>query len=163
MQHKYTRSAMNNSRPPSSSHGWICESLQKSASRLRASSGPWQREQSRAGPGLARSLSVYFLPRRRCSSPVQYAIANMADITNSCSSPLAPSGPTPSITQTAIPTQFRTRARSRDPWKEVCRRKRGEGYSEGGGKKMLGCWWRDVNFPGSGCSPSAIRQTEADA
>ncbi|MEQ2294598.1 hypothetical protein AMECASPLE_005522 [Ameca splendens] len=43
-------------------------------------------------------------------------MANMADITNSCSSVLAPSGPAPSVTQPAIPTQLRTRARSRNAW-----------------------------------------------
>ena len=117
---------------------------------------------ARTEPGRpgSRSLSVgLFFPRLRCSSPVQYAMANMADITNSCSSPLAPSGPTPSITQTAIPTQFRTRARSRDPW----------GTEGGGGRREedrrrgrdAGCWWRDVNFPGSGCSHPGERQADA--
>lgn len=93
---------------------------------------------ARTEPGRpgSRSLSVgLFFPRLRCSSPVQYAMANMADITNSCSSPLAPSGPTPSITQTAIPTQLRTRARSRDPWGT------GEGGGEGGGPTVgARCW-----------------------
>lgn len=38
---------------------------------------------------------------------------------------------------------------------------------EGGGLyrwwgQDAGCWWRDVNFPGSGCSHPIIRQTDAD-
>lgn len=79
--------------------------LSRSAGGVRAGSGPWQREQRRLGPGLARSLSVSCAP---LLCPVQRAMANMADISNSCSSPLAPSGPAPSIARTAIPTQVRT-------------------------------------------------------
>lgn len=60
-------------------------------------------------------------------------MANMADITNSCSSPLARSGPTPSITPTAIPTQFYTRARSGDPWGSGGERR---GEEEGGGEEL---------------------------
>lgn len=124
MQHKSIGSARNNSRYASSSHGWICGSQPVNWAWLGSVAA--RTEPGRPG---SRSLSVGLFSRRlRWSSPVQYAMANMADITNSCSSPLAASGPTPSITQTAIPTQFYTRARSWDPWGTV-----EGGCSEGGG------------------------------
>lgn len=64
-------------------------------------------------------------------------MANMADITNSCSSRLTPSGPTPSIKQTAIPTQLRTRARFRGPWGTRKGREGRKKSADGGGWMRL--------------------------
>ncbi|CAB1447913.1 unnamed protein product [Pleuronectes platessa] len=49
---------------------------------------------------------------------------------------LSASGPTPSITATAIPTQFRTRARSRGPW------------GRGAGRRFLSAWVTDPGVAG---------------
>lgn len=81
-------------------------------------------------------------------------MANMADITNSCSSPFTPSGPTPSIKETAIPTQLCTRARFQGSWGT---RKGREGRKRTA-MEGAGCCRRDANFPGSGCSHSARHQ-----
>lgn len=91
----------------------------------------------RAAQAGSRSLSLgVFVSQAPLLSPVQHAMANMADITNSCSAALRSRGPAPRSQPQPFPrsssrmrrTEARGSCRRRGPWRE---REHREGWSFG--------------------------------